>query len=113
FRTITTGFSGTPMPSYMDSLPEEDRWALAYYILSLSAFTNPLTGEPLQISEADRAALNDPSFQAPTSALAYTPGSTGATADTRFAGGAWANRHGMEVEPEAAPSRSVTRPGEE
>ena len=48
FRTMTTGLSGTPMPSYQQSLPEEDRWALAYYVLSLSAFKDPLTGEPLQ-----------------------------------------------------------------
>ena len=44
FRTMTTGLSGTPMPSYRDSLPEEDRWALAYYVLALSAFKDPLTG---------------------------------------------------------------------
>jgi len=60
FRTMTTGLSGTPMPSYRDSLPEEDRWALAYYVLALSAFKDPLTGEPLPIAARDRAALNDP-----------------------------------------------------
>ena len=48
------------MPSYSDSLPEADRWALAYYVLSLSAFKDPLTGEPLAIAEADRAALERP-----------------------------------------------------
>ena len=37
FRTMTTGLSGTPMPSYRDLLPEADRWALSYYVLSLSA----------------------------------------------------------------------------
>ena len=35
---------------------------LAYYILSLSAFTDPLTGEPLTISATDREALNNPRF---------------------------------------------------
>ena len=35
------------MPSYGDAFPDADRWALAYYILSLSAFTDPLRGEPL------------------------------------------------------------------
>jgi cytochrome c oxidase cbb3-type subunit I/II len=74
FRTISTGLSGTPMPSYRDSLPEADRWALAYYILSLSAFTDPLTGEPLAISSADRAALDDPKLEAPTPEDAYGPG---------------------------------------
>jgi len=74
FRTVSTGLSGTPMPSYRDSLPEADRWALAYYILSLSAFTDPLTGEPLPIPSADRAALNNPKLEAPTPEDAYTPG---------------------------------------
>ncbi len=74
FRTISTGLSSTPMPSYRDSLPEEDRWALAYYILSLSAFTDPLTGDPLQISAADRTALNNPKLEADTPEDAYVPG---------------------------------------
>jgi cytochrome c oxidase cbb3-type subunit I/II len=74
FRTISTGLSGTPMPSYRDSLPEQDRWALAYYILSLSAFTDSLTGEPLQISAADRTALNNPKLEADTPEDAYVPG---------------------------------------
>jgi cytochrome c oxidase cbb3-type subunit 2 len=38
YRTFMTGLNGTPMPAYDTSLPsEDDRWALAYYILSLSA----------------------------------------------------------------------------
>jgi cytochrome c oxidase cbb3-type subunit I/II len=73
FRTISTGLSGTPMPSYRDSLSEADRWALAYYILSLSAFTDPLTSEPLPISSADRAALDDPKLDASTPEDAYVP----------------------------------------
>jgi cytochrome c oxidase cbb3-type subunit I/II len=74
FRTMSTGLSGTPMPSYRDSLPEQDRWALAYYILSLSAFKDPLTGEALPISAADRAALNDPKLDAHSPDGAYAPG---------------------------------------
>ena len=74
FRTMSTGLSGTPMPSYRDSLSESDRWALAYYILSLSAFTDPLTGEPLPIASADRTALNDPKLEASTPEDAYVPG---------------------------------------
>jgi cytochrome c oxidase cbb3-type subunit I/II len=74
FRTISTGLSGTPMPSYRDSLSEADRWALAYYILSLSAFTDPLTGEPLPIASADRTALNDPKLEANSPDDAYVPG---------------------------------------
>lgn len=60
FRTMSTGLSGTPMPSYRDSLSEQDRWALAYYVLALSAFKDPLTGGPLKISDAERTALDDP-----------------------------------------------------
>ncbi len=37
YRTFVTGLDGTPMPSYADSLPDdEDRWALALYVLSLT-----------------------------------------------------------------------------
>ncbi len=36
YRTFTTGLNGTPMPSYADSIPPEDRWRLVDYIYSLS-----------------------------------------------------------------------------
>jgi cytochrome c oxidase cbb3-type subunit I/II len=74
FRTISTGLSGTPMPSFRDSISEPDRWALAYYILSLSAFTDPLTGEPLNISDATKKALDDANLRAATPDEAYIPG---------------------------------------
>jgi len=36
YRTFTTGFNGTPMPSFVDAIPAaEDRWALAAYVKSL------------------------------------------------------------------------------
>ncbi|MBI4687770.1 MAG: c-type cytochrome [Nitrospirae bacterium] len=35
YRTITTGLSGTPMTSYMDSIADEQRWQLACYITSI------------------------------------------------------------------------------
>ena len=63
FRTISIGLIGTPMPSFQASFPEADRWALAYYILSLSAYTDPLTGAPLPSSPADHAARDEPSSQ--------------------------------------------------
>lgn len=34
FRTISVGFDGTPMTSYGDTVSEEKRWALAYFVLS-------------------------------------------------------------------------------
>jgi cytochrome c oxidase cbb3-type subunit 2 len=73
FRTISTGLSGTPMPSYRDSLSEQDRWALAYYVVSLSAFKDPLTGEVLSLSAADRKALNDAKLDATSPDNAYAP----------------------------------------
>jgi cytochrome c oxidase cbb3-type subunit I/II len=69
--------SGTPMPSFRDSISEADRWALAYYILSLSAFRDPLTGQPLKIPDAVRKALDDPKVDASTPEEAYVPGQTG------------------------------------
>jgi cytochrome c oxidase cbb3-type subunit 2 len=74
FRTITTGLSGTPMPSYRDSLPEEDRWALSYFVLALSAYKDPLNGEPLAVADTDRAALNNLELDAGTPDKAYVPG---------------------------------------
>jgi cytochrome c oxidase cbb3-type subunit 2 len=74
FRTISTGLSGTPMPSYRDAFPDEDRWALAYYILALSAYKDPLTGQPLEIADKDRAALDDLNLKADTPESAYVPG---------------------------------------
>lgn len=71
FRTISYGLSGTPMPSFIDSFPETDRWALSYYILSLSAFTDPVTAAPLPISQGDRAALNNPDLHTPGPEQAY------------------------------------------
>jgi cytochrome c oxidase cbb3-type subunit I/II len=73
YRTITTGMSGTPMPSYRDSFPDEDRWALSYYVFSLSSYTNPLTGQPLKIADKDRAALNDLNLKADVPEKAYVP----------------------------------------
>src|SRR3989442_6128140 len=35
-RTLMTGLSGTPMPSYGDSLEPDQLWDLVYYVLSLS-----------------------------------------------------------------------------
>ena len=88
FRTMTTGLSGTPMPSYRDSLPDEDRWALSYYVLALSAFKDPLTLQPLAIPEAERAALNELTLKADTPANAYVPGSPQKTSQSGEGGAA-------------------------
>jgi mono/diheme cytochrome c family protein len=41
FRTMSTGFNGTPMPGFVDALTEEQRWAITDYIVSLSAGEGP------------------------------------------------------------------------
>lgn len=56
FRTLSTGLAGTPMPSFRDAFPEADRWALAYYVLSLAAYSEPLTGAPMRIVAPPRSA---------------------------------------------------------
>jgi len=70
------------MPSFRDSFPESDRWALAYYILSLSAFTDPLTGTPLPIGAADRAALDDPKLVTAGPERAYPLASANRASDS-------------------------------
>jgi len=41
FRTMSTGFNGTPMPSFSDALTPEQRWAITDYIVSLSGGGGP------------------------------------------------------------------------
>jgi mono/diheme cytochrome c family protein len=41
YRTFTTGVNGTPMPSYADSLTDEQRWQLVDFVYSLSASDAP------------------------------------------------------------------------
>jgi mono/diheme cytochrome c family protein len=50
YRTLMVGIGGTPMPSYAEAIPsEEDRWALVYYVLSLSGGAAPAlpSGDPV------------------------------------------------------------------
>ena len=41
FRTMTTGLNGSPMPSFSDALPPEQRWAITDFIVSLSGSNGP------------------------------------------------------------------------
>jgi len=41
FRTMSTGFNGTPMPSFADALTVEQRWAITDFIFSLSGSNGP------------------------------------------------------------------------
>ena len=72
YRTMTTGLDGTPMPSFADSMKDDERWAISYYVLSFSAFNDPLTGEKLKLDAATRARLNVPDAHA-SARLALDP----------------------------------------
>jgi cytochrome c oxidase cbb3-type subunit 2 len=108
FRTMSTGLSGTPMPSFSDSLSAEDRWALSYFVLSLSAFKDPLTGETVRLSQADRAAINDPALKATESHYAYRSQMTEPA--TTYAGAAWAKKHGFDFADVRKPRPQLTPP---
>lgn len=41
FRTMSTGFNGTPMPGFLDALSVEQRWAITDYIAALSGDQGP------------------------------------------------------------------------
>jgi mono/diheme cytochrome c family protein len=41
FRTMSTGFNGTPMPSFLDALTPEQRWAITDFITGLSGTKGP------------------------------------------------------------------------
>jgi cytochrome c oxidase cbb3-type subunit I/II len=73
YRTLTTGLDGTPMPSFADTLDDGERWAISYYVLSLSAWVDPLTGRPLPLSPETKAALNHAPARSPEEALEPDP----------------------------------------
>jgi mono/diheme cytochrome c family protein len=41
YRTMSTGFNGTPMPGFADALTPEQRWAITDFIVSLSGTDGP------------------------------------------------------------------------
>ncbi len=57
FMRFSTGLDGTPMPSYIDSFNEDDRWALAHYVRSLQTSEEP--GAPV-VLKASRIRGNLP-----------------------------------------------------
>jgi cytochrome c oxidase cbb3-type subunit 2 len=73
YRTMSLGLDGTPMPSFADSMNDDERWAISYYVLSLSAWKDPLTGAPLNIPPGARAALNSREVAADHPRLALDP----------------------------------------
>ncbi len=47
YQTFSTGFDGTPMPSFADFLEEEERWQLVWYVMSLRKGWNLETAQQL------------------------------------------------------------------
>ncbi|MBI4636855.1 MAG: cytochrome c [Candidatus Rokubacteria bacterium] len=73
YRALTAGLDGTPMPSYADAMTDAERWAVAYYVLSFSAWSDPLTGGKLRLSPETRARLNAPDVRADHPRAALEP----------------------------------------
>ncbi|MBM4440480.1 MAG: cbb3-type cytochrome c oxidase subunit II [Candidatus Rokubacteria bacterium] len=73
FRTMTNGLDGTPMPSFADTMTDDERWAISYYVLSLSAWADPLTGEKLALPRAARETLNSTAVAADHPQRAWSP----------------------------------------
>jgi len=73
YRTMTLGLDGTPMPSFADSMNDAERWAISYFVLSFSAWADPLTGEKLKLSPQTKAALGSPDVRADHPRLALDP----------------------------------------
>lgn len=49
YRTFTTGLNGTPMPSFAESLTDQERWQLVDYIFSLDPRDAPGYSDLLQV----------------------------------------------------------------
>lgn len=58
YQTFTTGLDGTPMPSFADFLPEDQRWQLVWYVMSLRVNWNLEQARlEVQASRGAKAAL--------------------------------------------------------
>ncbi len=51
YRTVTSGFDGTPMASFQTSYSDEERWALTHFLRSLQ--TERKTGSALSVRKVD------------------------------------------------------------
>ena len=72
------------MPSFGDTLSDDERWAISYYVLSFSAWGDPLTGRKLDLASSTKGTLNSPDVKADHPRLAVDPvGSTRSIAGAR------------------------------
>lgn len=68
YRIIAAGIGGTAMPAWRDSLPEEDIWAMAYYVRSLAAMRDTPRAEQLR-----ERMVSQPPFVPPAAPAAPAP----------------------------------------
>ncbi len=74
YRTFTTGMNGTPMPSFAESLTDEQRWQLVDFIVSLDPRDAPSYSELLQVQwTADEIDLERGEETFATAPPAYFP----------------------------------------
>ena len=83
FRTMSTGFNGTPMPSFLEALSEEQRWAITDYIVSLSGgdgpgYTNLVIArhvrEPIDLAKGAASFASAPAARFPIVGQIMEPG---------------------------------------
>ena len=83
FRTFSTGVNGTPMPSYGETLPVEERWDLVDYIYSLGQADTPAydslvevvpVADELDLAQAEALFENAPEARFPLLGQITEPG---------------------------------------
>ncbi len=82
FRTMTTGFNGTPMPGFLDALTPEQRWNITDYIVSLSGdgphYTNLVVArhveDPIDLSKGAASFASAPVARFPIVGQIMEPG---------------------------------------
>ena len=83
FKTMSTGLNGTPMPSFLEALQPEQRWAITDYIVSLSGsegpgYTNLViakpVGEPIDLAKGSASFASAPVARFPIIGQIMEPG---------------------------------------
>ena len=83
FRTMSTGLNGTPMPSFLDALPPEQRWAITDFIVSLSGSVGPnysnlviakYVPDPIDIANGPASFASAPAVRFPVVGQITEPG---------------------------------------
>lgn len=70
YRIIASGIGGTAMPAWRDSLPEDQIWAMAYYVRSLAHMRDAPAGTRLRDRLTRQPAFVPPAAPAPAPAPA-------------------------------------------